>query len=323
MASVPYSRYIVFPVTWYSFLIMTGIIAAVFLASREARKSNLPDDTVIDLSLWIIPFGIIGARLYYVIFSWNHFSNNLLSILKVWEGGLAIYGGVIAGMVVLFIFSRKRRIPLLKLCDIVVPGLVLAQSIGRWGNWFNMEAYGLTVHSETFCFFPFAVQIPADHYSWHLATFFYESLWDFCIFIFLLLSRRRMLTETGDVFFVYLFLYSAGRLFIEELRLDSLYASSIRISQLLSVIICIMIFIRYTVSAQKNRSLSSAIHFPLFLFSSLYTLSVLLYTLCHSLFAEIRHFTIILVLLFYSILIILHFFFIFLCGRKNNADNPV
>ena len=178
MSSIPYSRYLIGPIPWYSFLIVTGVLIAVFLACREERRTSLPKDTVIDLALWLLPGGIIGARIYYVLFSWDSFRDDLLSVFRIWEGGIAIYGGIIGGLVVLLLFCRARRLPPLQLCDIIVPGLAIAQCIGRWGNWFNIEAYGLTVTRPGLCFFPFAVQVPADGFSWHLATFFYESLWD-------------------------------------------------------------------------------------------------------------------------------------------------
>lgn len=253
MFSIPYSRYIFEPLPWYSFLIVTGAALAVFLACREERRTALPKDTVIDLALWVLPFGIIGARLYYVIFSWSSFRNDLPSIFRIWEGGLAIYGGLIAGLAVLLVFCRIRRLPALRVCDIIVPGVALAQCLGRWGNYFNIEAYGLTVTDPAFCFFPFAVQVPTDGYAWHLATFFYESIWDFAVFLFLMLNRRKRLIRPGDVFFFYLFLYAAGRLVIEEFRLDSLYAgSSVRISQLLSVLVCTALLIRYLLLLRRN-----------------------------------------------------------------------
>ena len=253
MSSIPYSRYLIRPVSWYSFLIMSGAVIAVILACREERRACLPKDTVIDLALRILPCGIVGARIYYVVFSWNQFRNDIFSVFRIWEGGLAIYGGIIAGFIMLILFSRKRHLSPLLLCDLIAPGLALAQSIGRWGNWFNIEAYGYTITIPGLCFFPFAVQVPADGYSWHLATFFYESVWNLLIFIFLLVSRRRLFRHKGDTFFFYVFLYASGRLVIEELRTDSLYASaSVRISQLLSIILCIVILLRYAVPLLKH-----------------------------------------------------------------------
>lgn len=262
MFSVPYSRYIFPPVPWYSFLIVLGVVLAVFLACREERKLGLKKDTVIDLALWVLPFGIIGARVYYVFFSWDQFRSDPLSMLKIWEGGIAIYGAVIAGFLTVFVFSRCRNLPPLLLCDLIAPGLALAQAIGRWGNYFNMEAYGLPVTQPALCFFPLAVQISENgSWVWHMATFFYESVWDFSVFVFLMLARHRLLCHRGDVFFFYLYLYAAGRFVIEDLRMDSLYAASaVRVSQLLSALLCLLLLIRYFVLLWKSGAFKGCLH---------------------------------------------------------------
>ena len=262
MSSVPYSRYIFGTIPWYSVLIVAGVVVAVFLACREEARAGLPKDTVIDLALWLIPCGIIGARIYYVVFSWNQFRNDLLSVFRIWEGGIAIYGGIIAGLIVLLLFCGKRRLSALSLCDIIAPGLVFAQGIGRWGNWFNIEAFGLQVTDPALCFFPFALQVPAEGYTWHLATFFYESVWNICIFFFLMIGRRKRLRARGDVFCFYLLLYASGRLVIEDLRLDSLYAaSSVRVSQLLSILICLFVIIRYVLLLYRRNRLTASLRF--------------------------------------------------------------
>ncbi len=325
MSSVPYSKYICYPVSWYSFLILISALCAVVLSCREERRLGLPKDTVIDLALRIIPFGIAGARIYYVLFSWNQFRNDPLSVFRIWEGGLAIYGGVIAGLIVLFLFARKRNIPPLQLCDLIAPGLVLAQSIGRWGNWFNIEAYGIRLTVESLCFFPLAVQIPSDGFSWHLATFFYESVWDFSVFIFLIIFRRKYSAKTGDVFFFYLFLYAAARLVIEDMRLDSLYASSsVRISQLLSVIVCIAVLVRYTVSALKHSMLSDGIRLFLLPFSAVFSVFTLLYTLFGPVLAFMKSSFVFLLLCVYALFMIITFFSVYFFGVSRevpDADN--
>ena len=254
MFSVPYSRYLVYPVPWYSFLIVLGVVLAVFLACREEHRYGLKKDTIIDLTLWLLPVSIIGARIYYVIFSWDQFRSDPLSVFKIWEGGIAIYGAVIAGLAVVLCFSRRRRLPALLLCDLIAPGLVLAQGIGRWGNYFNMEAYGLPLHNQALCFFPFAVRIMENGvYVWHMAAFFYESVWDLTIFIFLMSARRKLLRRRGDVFLFYAFLYAAGRFVIEEVRMDSLFlSSSVRVSQLLSAVVCLGILLRYLFLRRKT-----------------------------------------------------------------------
>lgn len=237
--AIPYSRTIFLNIPWYSVLIVTGMILAVFLGEMEQKRKNLPADTVLDAVLRVIPCGIIGARLYYVAMRWDIFRHDLLSILYIWEGGLAIYGGVIAGALAVFLFSRRKKLSCLKLLDCLAPGLILAQAIGRWGNYFNMEAYGPEIHNPFFRFFPLGVLIPSQgQYVWHMSTFFYESMWNLAGFLLLWMFRKRP-APSGTAFFAYLVWYGSGRIIIEGLRQDSLYIGSIRVSQLLSLLLCL------------------------------------------------------------------------------------
>ena len=243
MPAMPSTRYIFGALPWYSVLIVLGICVALLLSSREEKRLHLPKDTVIDLALWVVPMGIAGARLYYVAFAWDTFASNPISVLYLWQGGLAIYGGILGGALGVLLFSRRRHIHLSVLTDMIVPGLALAQAIGRWGNYFNMEAYGLEVTNPAWQFFPFAVLIPGRNGNvWHMATFFYESLWDLTAFAALWLTRKRM-KRPGDATLWYFALYGGGRLMIEGLRLDSLMAGggSVRISQWLSVLMCLAV----------------------------------------------------------------------------------
>ncbi len=234
MFATPSSRYVFGTLPWYSVLIVSGICLALFLALREEKRLGLPKDTVIDLALWLIPSGIVGARLYYVLFTWEMFRSDPLRIFRIWEGGLAIYGAVLGGLAAAVLFSRKRKLSLATLTDMIVPGLAIAQAIGRWGNYFNMEAYGAPVTDARWQFFPAAVLIPGlSGGVWHQATFFYESMWDLLVFIALMATRRRM-RRAGDTTLWYVALYGAGRFVIEGLRTDSLMLGSLRVSQGLS-----------------------------------------------------------------------------------------
>ena len=241
MFATPSSRYIFGSLPWYSVLILCGIVAAVLLCLREEKRLALREDTVIDLALWVVPAGIIGARLYYVAFSFHLFADDLLSILYIWQGGLAIYGGIIGGLIAILIFARRRRLSPLLLTDMIVPGLALAQCIGRWGNYFNMEAYGREITSAAWQFFPAGVLIPGGdgEYVWHMATFFYESMWNLLVFLLLWFVIRRRSGTAGVVTLWYMLLYGVGRACIEGLRTDSLMTGSLRVSQVLSLLLAI------------------------------------------------------------------------------------
>lgn len=253
MPATPYSRYLIGTLPWYSALIVTGILAALFVVSQEEKRLQLPHDTTVDLALCVIPCGIIGARLYYVLFSWEFFRDDPLRILRIWEGGLAIYGGVIGGFIAGAIFSRIRKIPFSRLMDMAAPALPLAQAIGRWGNYFNQEAYGAPITNPAWQFFPAGVLVNGQ---WYMATFFYESMWNLLVFAALMLTRKRM-RRSGDVFLWYAALYGAGRFVIEGLRSDSLMTGTLRVSQILSLMLCaaaLMIFLWRLMRQQRTRT---------------------------------------------------------------------
>lgn len=220
----------------YGLLIASAMALGVFLCSRQEKRLGLPKDTALDLALWVLPAAIVGARLYYVIFQWDVYAQNPIHILYVWEGGLAIYGGVIGGALAGLIFSRVKKISYGTLADMVAPTLILGQAIGRWGNFVNQEAFGPVVTDPALQFFPVAVFAQGQ---WHMATFFYESLWNFIGFWVLWLNRKRVKTS-GSLFLLYLCWYGLGRAFIEGLRTDSLMWGPVRVSQALSVILVIV-----------------------------------------------------------------------------------
>lgn len=246
----------------YAVMIFLGVIAALFVSISEEKRKKLPKDTVVDFVIWAIPLGIIGTRLYYVLFNLSYFLKNPIEILYIWNGGLAIYGGIIAGFLVMVVFCKKRKIKLAIMLDTVVCGVVLAQAIGRWGNYFNVEAFGREVINESFQFFPFAVLVPKNgDYVWHMATFFYEFVWNILSFALIWLNRKK-LKKDGDAFLFYLLLYGAGRSVIEGLRTDSLYIGAYRVSQLLSIIMWLIsafVFIYRFYKTNKNSFLISGL----------------------------------------------------------------
>ena len=247
-------------VYWYGILMALGILLAVWLTLKEGKRKRLTEDDILDMCLVIIPAGVVGARLYYVIFEWASYAANPIRIFYIWEGGLAIYGAVIGGLLGMFIYSGVKKHRFLKLADCIAPGLVLAQSIGRWGNFFNQEAFGLPINNGALMWFPMAVRIDGMHYfngelcsnPYHLATFFYESVW--CLIVFIILwSCRKKFKHDGDAILSYAALYGFERMFVERLRGDSLYlikpgaglfAEGIRVSEMLSfvVVVCVVAF---------------------------------------------------------------------------------
>lgn len=218
---------------WYGMLIALGVLLAVLLAAGREKKLHLERDTTFNLALICVPSGIVCARIYYVIFSWENYADRLIDIFRLRQGGLAIYGGVIGGVLAGAIYAAVRKVKIARLADLAAPSLALGQCIGRWGNFFNREAFGTAISNPALCFFPMGVFIEGS--GWHYATFFYESLWCALIVVLLLLGeKRRIFRKSGDIALAYLFLYAAERSFVEGLRTDSLYIGSIRISQLLS-----------------------------------------------------------------------------------------
>lgn len=261
-------------VYWYGVLMALGILIGVWLTLREGKRKKLTEDDILDMCLVIIPSGVVGARLYYVIFEWASYASNPIRALYIWEGGLAIYGAVIGGLIGMFIYSRVKKIRFLKLADCIAPGLVLAQAIGRWGNFFNQEAFGLPINNGELMWFPFAVYIEGYHTfngqpcsnPYHMATFFYESVW--CLIVFIILwSCRRKFKHAGDAILSYAALYGLERMFVERLRGDSLYiikpggaiAAGIRVSEMLSFILVVAIAAFFLIRHFKEKKLGRLI----------------------------------------------------------------
>lgn len=261
-------------VYWYGVLMAVGILIAVWLSLKEGSRKKLTEDDILDMCLVIIPSGVVGARLYYVIFEWSSYASNPIRALYIWEGGLAIYGAVIGGLLGMFIYSRIKKLRFLKLADCIAPGLVLAQAIGRWGNFFNQEAFGLPVNNGELMWFPMSVYIEGTHYfngelcsnPYHLATFFYESMW--CLIVFIVLwSCRKKFRHDGDTILTYALLYGFERMFVERLRGDSLYlikpgelfANGIRVSEMLSFIVVVCVAVFFIVRSTREKKLGMLI----------------------------------------------------------------
>lgn len=245
-------------ISWYGVIIGTGFMLAIALFIGLADTRNLQADLVYDLILFIFPFSIIGARLYYVLFTLDKFDWTFVEILQVWNGGLAIYGGIIGGAIGLMICCLIKKQNILKVMDLAVPGLILGQAVGRWGNFVNQEAYGPEVVNEALHWFPYAVYIEKTA-EWHMATFFYESVLSLITFFVVLYIVRRFKTPGINVA-AYFVLYGLSRVLIEGLRTDSLYLgnTNIRISQLISGILIVVGAVWLTIIFIRNRGNNTA-----------------------------------------------------------------
>ncbi|MGH1847790.1 prolipoprotein diacylglyceryl transferase [Enterococcus gilvus] len=226
---------------WYAIIIVSGIAIALWLSTREALRVGLKEDDMSNFLLWALPIAIIGARLYYVLFDLPMYLADPIQIFNTRSGGLAIYGGLIAAVIVLIVYTRHHFIDPWLFLDVVAPSVMLAQAMGRWGNFTNHEAYG----GETTRQFLESLHLPQfiinNMYidgAFRQPTFFYESMWSLLGFLILLFIRKNVRIKRGEIFLGYVTWYSFGRFFIEGMRTDSLYLfGGIRVSQLLSLIL--------------------------------------------------------------------------------------
>ncbi|RMC46181.1 MULTISPECIES: prolipoprotein diacylglyceryl transferase [unclassified Lactobacillus] len=237
-------------VKWYGVIMATAIILAVVMAIIEGQKRHIISDDFVDLLLWAVPIGYLGARIYYVAFEWDYYAQHPDQIIAIWNGGIAIYGGLIAGLIVLLVFCYKKLLPPFLMLDIIVPGVMAAQILGRWGNFFNQEAHGAATSLQFLqslhlpLFIINQMKIAGTYYQ---PTFLYESVLNLIgLILILLLRHRRHIFKQGEVFMLYLAWYAVVRFFVEGLRTDSLYiANTIRVSQLLSLVLFIVVFLLF------------------------------------------------------------------------------
>ena len=229
---------------FYGIIIAVGLILAVVYGSRRSRQFGLNEDTVLDGVLWVTPFAILCARLYYCAFSWDIYRDNPISLLYIWEGGLAIYGGVIGAAIGIIVYTRIKKLNLGALLDLVSLGFLIGQSIGRWGNFFNEEAHGGPTD------LPWAQII--DGVGYH-PTFLYESLWCLMLCIFLLWFDNHHRKFDGQIICLYAMLYSVERFFVEALRTDSLMIGPFKQAQVLSLTLIIICTVVDGVLARHSR----------------------------------------------------------------------
>jgi len=232
-----------FTIRWYGLLIATAVYLGYWLASKKAKVKKQDVNHLANILIYSLAAAIVGARLYYVVFNWSFYRTNLAEVIAVWHGGLAIHGGLLAGLLAAIIYTRKQQLNFWLWADIIAPSLILGQAIGRWGNYFNQEAFGYPTK------LPWAIYISPEkrpvqfkNFAYFHPTFFYESVWDLLGFLLLtwLFNRQQKQPQKlppGVVFSAYLVFYSAGRFFIEGLRTDSLMLGPLRVAQVVSIVL--------------------------------------------------------------------------------------
>lgn len=231
-------------IRWYGILIGTGFILAIILSYMKAKKHNISPEFILDFAIFLIPFSILGARLYYVFFSWDYYKFHPSEILNIRGGGMAIHGGIIAGLIVALILCKVKKVNPFNLADLVFPQVALAQAIGRWGNFCNGEAHGGPTD------LPWAILVDGQHVH---PTFLYESLWCFFLFILLNWMDDNKKKFTGQIGLLYGMLYSVERFFVEGLRTDSLMIGPLRQAQVLSVVVFVICLIVYIYLDRQNK----------------------------------------------------------------------
>lgn len=241
-------------VRWYGILMGTAFFVGTFLARHQVKRAGYDPDHVLNMVVWIIPVAIICARLYYVIFEWANYKDSLWRVFAVWEGGLAIHGGLIGGVLAGVFYVRKHGLPVLTFGDAVMPSVILGQAIGRWGNFINQEAHGGIASEEFMSYFPTFIReqmfINGNYYH---PTFLYESMWNLLVFALLMIMLYRFKQFDGQVMFSYMILYSIGRFFIEGLRTDSLMLGDFRVAQLVSLLLVVIGVVLYIYAWRRGK----------------------------------------------------------------------
>jgi len=246
-----------FEIHWYSVLILVAIVVAGTFIIAESRRFGIPKNFITNMMFWTILFAIVGARIYYVLFNLDYYLQNPVEILEIWKGGLAIHGGIIMGAITVAIYCKKYKVTILRMFDIIAPFLLLAQAIGRWGNFFNSEAYGTATTLEALQnmkiipnFVIEGMNIGGVYYT---PTFYYECLWCLLGFVILLIVRSLKYTHIGQTSGLYFVWYSVGRFVIEGMRLDSLMVGDLKMAQIMSIALGIVGLVMILAQAKKPK----------------------------------------------------------------------
>jgi phosphatidylglycerol:prolipoprotein diacylglycerol transferase len=226
---------------WYGFLIASAVLIGVVIAQKLGKYRNIDPELIGDLVIWLVIGAIPAARIYYVLFEWQNYAQHPQDIIAIWQGGIAIHGAIIGGIIAALIFAKINRQSFWELTDVIAPSLILGQAIGRWGNFFNSEAFGIPTNLPWKLYIsPNNRPIEYINFDYFHPTFLYESLWNFGVFILLITLffwsiRHTNKLKNGTIFLVYLIAYSFGRVWIEGFRTDSLMIGFLRIAQIVSL----------------------------------------------------------------------------------------
>lgn len=245
-----------FEIRWYSVILLIAFLIGSFFINKETKRFEIEKDFMFNMIFWTLIFGIIGARIYYVIFDWGYFSSNINEIWKIWNGGLAIHGGIIAGLLTIIVYTKKYKLRTLRYLDFLVPGLIIGQAIGRWGNFFNSEAHGVATsleHLRNLHIPEFIIEGMKIKGVYYTPTFLYESLFCLIGFIIILILRRNKYTKVGTPTALYLIIYGIIRFFIERSRTDALKFLGFKIAMIVSVIMIIIGVIMLIINSKKGK----------------------------------------------------------------------
>ena len=245
-----------FELRWYTIIILASVIVGLLLVQQEAKKFQVKPDFIFNMAFWTIIFGLIGARLYYVLFSWEYFSGHLTEIFKVWEGGLAIHGAIIGGLLTVAAYCKKYKLRVVRYLDFILVPVLLSQTIGRWGNFFNSEAHGVATtaeHLKKFLIPNFIIEGMKIEGVYYTPTFFYESIACLLLFFLFLVIRRNKYTKVGTMTGLYLIGYGIIRFFIEMSRTDALLIGGFKIAQIISIIMIVVGLVMITINSRKSK----------------------------------------------------------------------
>lgn len=245
-----------FELRWYAVLMLVAVLLGLYLVDHESKRFIPKDGYVFNMCFWAIIIGFLCARLYYVVFNWNYYHNNLLEIVKIWHGGLAIHGGIIGGLITFLIYCKKYNVRTIRYTDFAAAALPISQAIGRWGNFFNSEAHGTATtleHLQSLKIPEFIINGMNIDGQYYTPTFLYESLACLILFFIIIIARRTKYVKVGTPTALYLIGYGIIRFLIEISRTDALAIAGFKVAQIVSVIMIIIGIVILMINARKSR----------------------------------------------------------------------